>query len=569
MELTELLELKKTDPKKFRKAVLALPDDIKRLLLNYADVLRAGDEFSPEGYRSFYNVINIDKLPDHAFYCWIVPLFYSRGEIGEERFRKYYEGKGAKFSFVMDECLQYEVPNSGLVAEAFRASTKSTTITIGFMLYFLGHHPSTSNLLIQVADTPAQQNSAKVAEIISVNPGWKAIFPNIVPDRESAWGAEGYNIIDKSVPQEEWSKLISTRKEKSFVGRGYASRSNIGEHPNGLLIVDDICDENNTSSQLELEKVLKVLSGTLFYMKVDSTWTIFVGTPWVEGDVIDYVKNTKRYVSTKIPAYWTNDMGEIVYAWPELRGEKWVNDSKAETVGSEFARMVLLDLSKAGVGSLKYQGFNHELLGNSFNWIVHGGLDPINVDPNNLKDNKRSFMAMAFVAEIPEGGAVVLDGVLEQCTELEAEYHIAKAQTDYPNYQYTAVENVGGGALFIQVARRNSKLRIIDSDLTGFKKKGGRIKSKADRFLGEAAPWFENGVVKISTANTPFLNALRRLFEKFYDLDPNHSKEFDCGDAVYHALKSMPHILTIKRSDELPSINKKERTSMWDGLGSA
>ena len=568
MELNDLLKLQKEDPKKFKKTVLDLPIEMKRLFLHYADVLKAGSEFSPEGFRAYFNVINDPlELLDHAYYCWVIPLFYSKGLIGVDKFKEYYTGKGEKFSFVMDECLKYELPKSGMVAEAFRESAKSITLTIGFMSYFIGHHPQTSNLLIQVADTPAQQNTAKIAELIRNNPGWKAVFPHVIPDKDTAWGAEGYNVIDTRVPLAEWSKIISTRKEKSFVGRGYGSQSNIGEHPNGLLIVDDICDEHNTASDTELQKVLKTLSSTLLYMITKQTWVIFVGTPWVDKDVIAYVKNTGEYIATKLPAYWENDKG-TVYAWPEERGEDWRALKRKITISSEYARMVLLDLSKSGSGSLKYYPYQAESV--SFNWVIIGGADPTNVMPNAYDGKKRSHFALAYVAKLPQGGAVVLDGVLEQCSQLEAENYIAQAQTKYPNYSHTAIENVGGGALFIQVVRRNSALRIIDSDLHGFIKKGGRIRSKADRILIEMAPWFENGVVRISTANTPFLTNLRRLFDNFYDLDPKSDKAFDCGDAVYHALKSMPEVLMINSNPEgLPELQKKVKTSMWSGLGSA
>jgi len=190
LELAELLKLQKEDPKKFKKTVLDLPVEMKRLFLHYADVLKAGSEFSPEGFRAYFNVINDPlELLDHAYYCWVIPLFYSKGLIGVDKFKEYYTGKGEKFSFVMDECLKYELPKSGMVAEAFRESAKSITLTIGFMSYFIGHHPETSNLLIQVADNPAQQNTAKIAELIRNNPGWKAIFPHVIPDKDTAWGA--------------------------------------------------------------------------------------------------------------------------------------------------------------------------------------------------------------------------------------------------------------------------------------------------------------------------------------------------------------------------------------------
>ena len=67
--------------------------------------------------------------------------------------------------------------------------------------------------------------------------------------------------------------------------------------------------------------------------------------------------------------------------------------------------------------------------------------------------------------------------------------------------------------------------------------------------------WFEDGTVRISSADTPFLNALRRLFDKFYDLDPKHDSSFDAFDAVFHALRNMPDVL-VKASAEIPQSQK-------------
>jgi hypothetical protein len=561
LEISDLIAKYKKDPGSLDKLVKELSPEMLKLVLQYDDILRAGGEFSPEGYRSFFKVIFGSPLPDHAYYGWIIPLFYSRGEIGLEKFKGYYEGdRGKLFSFVMDKCLEYEVPKLGMVAEAFRESIKTTALTIGFTAYFIGHHPDRANLLVQVGDDTAKLNAGKIAEIIRDYPGWKAIFPTVVPDLENAWGDKGYDVKRTDVPYDKWKQSIAKRRDNTFVGLGYSSRSNIGKHPDGVLMIDDIHDENNTSSQKELQGVLTVLQGTIFFMMTKNTWVVFVGTPWVTGDVLDYVKDTGEYIFTAIPAYW-EDEGITHYAWESQRGSDWVISKRKTTTSSEFARMVLLDLSKAGSGSLKYYPFASEAI--SFDWPMIGGADPTNVMPNAFDGKKRSYFALAYVAKIPQGGAVVVDGVLEQCSQLEAESFIAQAQTKFRNYRHTAIENVGGGALFIQVVRRNSALRIIDSDLKGFIKKGGRIRSKADRILVEMAPWFENGTVRISSADTPFLNALRRLFDKFYDLDPKSDKSFDTGDAVYHALKSMPEVLQIVSGDELPSITRRVKKDEW------
>ncbi len=567
MELQELVKKYKSGID-LKTLVSELNPETIQLILKWDDVLRAGGEFSPEGYSSFFNVIFGSPLPSHAFYCWVLPLFYAKGMIERGKFLEYYKGKGAKFSFILDKCLEYEVPKIGAVIKAFRESIKTTAMTIGFTAYYIGHHPDKANLLLQVGDDTAKLNAGKVAELIDINPGWKAIFPNVVPDKEAAWGDKGYDVKRTDIPYDKWKQTLAKRRDNTLVGLGYSSRSNIGKHPDGILVIDDIHDENNTASQKELQGVLQVLQGTIFFMMTASTWVVFVGTPWVDGDVLDFVEQTGEYIPTQLPAFWIDINGHTNYAWDKERGEDWVSSKRKTTTGAEFARMVLLDLSKAGSGTLKYYNFAQEAL--SFDWPIVGGADPTNVMPGAFDGKKRSYFALAYVTKLPQGGAVVLDGVLEQCSQIEAENYIAMAQTKFPRYKFTAIENVGGGALFIQVVRRNSALRIIDSDLHGFLKKGGRIRSKADRILLEMAPWFENGVVRINSAHTPFLDALRRLFDKFYDLDPKSDYSFDVGDAVYHALKAMPEVLVIKSpEDGLPSIVPKKREHMWSSLGSA
>ena len=48
-----------------------------------------------------------------------------------------------------------------------------------------------------------------------------------------------------------------------MLGLGYKSRAIIGKHPTGVLLIDDIHDENNTRSGRELEMVRQVLAGTI------------------------------------------------------------------------------------------------------------------------------------------------------------------------------------------------------------------------------------------------------------------------------------------------------------------
>ncbi len=89
----------------------------------------AGQDDGLAGFGQFYCLVFGRELPRHAREEWL-PAIYGAKE----------EGKGA-------------------VIEAFRGSTKTTTLTIAWAAFNVGHHPEHSNLLIQVGDDIARDNT--------------------------------------------------------------------------------------------------------------------------------------------------------------------------------------------------------------------------------------------------------------------------------------------------------------------------------------------------------------------------------------------------------------------------
>jgi hypothetical protein len=93
----------------------------------------------------------------------------------------------------------------------------------------------------------------------------------------------------------------------------------------------------------------------------------------------------------------------------------------------------------------------------------------------------------------------------------------------------------------------------VDSNLSFTGK--GKVRAKADRINLELSPWVEAGMITFSDADTPYLRALKRLFDKFFDLDPA-DEAWDAGDALYHAAKLYPDILRVP--DHGNSMNPQE-----------
>jgi phage terminase large subunit-like protein len=118
----------------------------------------------------------------------------------------------------------------------------------------------------------------------------------------------------------------------------------------------------------------------------------------------------------------------------------------------------------------------------------------------------------------------------------------------FRGHTLTVVEGDGKGEEFIQTIRRNPGLRILALK-TGGKRKSARLEKGLQ-------PALASGQVKISDANTPFLNALRKELA-----DYPHSRHDDTMDAVYWALRGMPDVLVGEKVfDELPDKNYKKKS---------
>ncbi len=495
----------------------------------------AAREFTWTGFRNFFWCWTGMELPSHS--------------------KEWFDGIMA----------QKEQKKTGTVIEAFRESAKTTIVTLGFTAWFIGLFPHTCSLLIQVGDDIAKDNSSKISEIIERTPAWQYCFPHVVPDKESGWGDKGYYVKRTDIEAKEWEKLIATRKFGTFLGVGYSSNSIIGKHPTGLLIIDDIVNETNSSSERELSATLKILQGTIFYTITHDTWTIVIGTPWKENDVIDYCKKTGEFVKVLTPAYIDVD-GKITYAWPSERGEEWVERKRRITSQNEFARMVLLDLTKMGTKSFRYQSFPHMSI--DWKWPMIVGVDPVTTSPMVTgREGGISHFAACMALKTPYNKVVIPDGVVEKISADDGERKIVEMQRMYPSFDRASIEIDGGGVLFASMASRNPGLRIVPHLVSELPK--GKKKFRSYNFL---EPLFRNGLIVVSDADTPFLNRLRSYLDNYPNFSDTAS-EWDVADALLMAIFDLPEvwsqITSISGEDVVRNMwtPKKTKPSPWSDLG--
>ena len=511
------------------------------------DLIRtATEEDSPDGFIAFYMYLTQGRMPEHAK-GWVHDIYARKAE------------------------------DRGSLIFAFRGSWKTTTLTLYFTAFRMGKEAWKSNLILQVNDAKAQTTTQAIAELIKDSPRWKEIFPTVVPNKKKGWGAEGYWIRDTSIPDDEWADLIAIEGgDPSLLGLGITSGSVIGSHPTGVLFLDDIHDQDNTSSELERTKVLLKVTDTVLPMVVTDatmeegkqlqTWTIAVGTPWHEKDSYHYLKNTGEFGFLYSPLLYPVNEGDPNATWFEHKKlEGWYRIMWEDHIPKRavirqynnsghrgFWRMYLLSLIGATDIGLPFTSFPHERimeLKKDYDLEYAAGVDYASIieirgkvmDPRN-----RSLFALAYGCILPQRAFVVTGGITGHYTQLKSESHVEKVQGMFKRFRTTGIEMNGKGEEFFQVLQRKPELDIFPY-LTGKIKKDFRLESQ----LG---PWLEMGKIMISDEDTPFLNDLRKsLWEFPYG-------NLDILDAVFGVSKTIPDILVVERTEggNLPS-SKEEK----------
>jgi phage terminase large subunit-like protein len=409
-----------------------------------------------------------------------------------------------------------------------------------FFAYRVGKEPHKVNAVIRINDEKANETTAAVAQMIEHNPKWKKVFPSVVPDKERGWGANGYFV--KRTDVDNWAEICTESPDgPTFVGYGWKSGSIIGSRFNGVVIVDDIHDDQNTRSERTLAQMRSFVNDVLDYCLMKGAWEIWNFTPWTMNDVYAELKSTGLYKHSKTPvmrkaeegegSYWELDE-RIPYSgqwwhlyWPEVWGFDRIGEKYLKTGAIGFARMMMLDLEATKGITLKEEWL-HYYPANEVDrsWPVYMGIDYASTQ-DKIRDKKRDYFALALFRAIPGGGLVLFDGYRGHLSKGEALKKVAALNSAYPYTQLIGVESIGKGEEFY------NDLVFVD-DAYGVPLPLYEVNyhrgSKGQRFEEWLAPRFQSGRIWVSNAQTQFL----REFINEWLLWPNGEHD-DCLDAVY------------------------------------
>lgn len=499
--LKSFLALTKSDPEKARKILQSNPKVLKELQeldKKYA----AAETVSLEGFQIFYKAIYLRPLPKAA------------EPIVKEFVWAFHNKKGA-----MEEC--------------WRGFGKSTLL-LAWVAYIMGARPVGSSTLIRINEKAAQKSGNTIAEIIDTNPGWKEIFPHVVPDKDAGWSAEnGYHVQDmrivKAEGHDKWLQLCFAdhTSEPSLACGGVSSGIVIGTHPTNGSWFDDLHDESNTRSRAEMDEIVAILKGNII-----STWFGMGGspaigvacTPWSDKDAYVEMMKTGLFRKVSIPIFVKE--GEIPPEHPAR--ELWESNAKEHTFYFEpyqcnviltapkefplekilemynanparFGQMYLLDLN-----TLKGLTLKREQLGEfpaekiDPSWPTYFGVDFASTTDGVKGDT--DYFALAIGKSIPGGGIVVTGGYVDRIPMHTA---MAKMQSLYEIHRpiLIGVEKLGGGRQFVETLLYSTRLPILPLPL-----QGTPMKSKGQKFEDVLSSLFSQGRMWISSNHDEYID---------------------------------------------------------------
>ncbi len=467
----------------------------------------------------------------------------------------------------IDDLYAAKVAEAYFGNEAFRGATKTTSITETFTAYQMALYPERSNLFVQADDKQGAKHAGNVADMVAINPMWKALFPDIVPDMDKAWGeVSGYWVKDLRYG-DEWTKI--RHKDPTLLGAGYRASIVTGSHPTGVFAIDDINNDKNTESDAMNAEVNRVLTDTLYPMIEDVAFHTFSQTPWTKMDALGKAKATGAYIWTRTPVMdivaqgtpgaelievtHTPEGGEIIYAtwaklrWPQKFGPKRIAQVYRKSGQKGFARMYLLDLTAVEGLRLRSEWLHrYPLYQIGRDWPVYMGIDYASTG-DVVKDKDRDYFSLAVVRSIP-GIAVIVDGVREQMSRGAAEKKVRAIASMYPTLKAIGVEMEGKGEEFYAQLATTGTLPLVPMKTRG--------RSKGFRFEDIMAKHFEFSHVWLSDQETPFLTAFR---DEWASWDGTQKTHDDTLDAVYYALAAAGVFLTSTEEAEEADFSPRYR----------
>jgi hypothetical protein len=525
----------------------SLPDDAREqsLMADRAALARSG--VTEDAFSHFHWVITKHEPSPYAMNVWIPELV--------EAYRK----------------------QTGVILDSFRGSGKSFILSL-WALFVTGHNPVGSTVLVRINELAAKQTGNYMKRIIEHSAGWSMCFPNVVPDEAAGWSSDGYYIKDSGVDYKVWVEKTGSDHgaDPSILPVGVTSDNIIGKHPTNGMYFDDLHNEKNTRSAVEMQKTVDI-----FRSDIIPTWTrpgqssptlAVACTLWHEKDVYHAMMATGMFKHIQQPIMWPDEDGEYIseamayngkrvsLAWPDgFSMEDIVKTEKKNPV--QFWRMYLCNLEMMKGLALKREWLHYYPADEiDPSWPVYLAIDFAST-MDKLKNRDRDYFALAIGRVIPGGGVVLVGGFRGRISTGEAIEKVKGIASQFPTLQTIGVEKWGKGEEFVTQLLYETNLPILPLPL-----KGAVVRSKGQRFQEGLAPMFMTSRMWVSDVEDDFIRAFKDEWVG-WDGGKSRTGHDDTLDAVYWlAMVARGNLMRI--DTPLESIGKtKVSSNPYKGIG--
>lgn len=327
-----------------------------------------------------------------------------------------------------DECYEHKEHGLGLLP---RGSSKTTSFTIGKSSKLIAKNPDIRIGLFSNTATQAEAFSRAIRTTISENDRHLEIY-------ETGTGSPKWTDAEWIHPKSRHKK---GSKDVTVYAQGVGGA--IISKRFDIIICDDILDEENTSSPLQMEKTETWFWKTLKPCLVPGGIFFVVGTRWAEGDLYQTLldpkdQGGKAWRALIKSAIVFDENGDEQSYWPE----RWTLadlEKEREDMGSAlFACAYMNDIS----GLMKGNVFHPLPPDHYFSTLPEGRRYTyrMGVDLASSEKERADFTARVVSAQDDEGNFFVLSAYRDKREDHHAEF-IYDGYLAYPEIDLVICEN--------------------------------------------------------------------------------------------------------------------------------
>lgn len=214
-------------------------------------------------------------------------------------------------------------PNYPFVNIVSPPGAAKTHILVYSLAYVMGYDPLTTNALITVSSTQAEDRMEMLKGIVEHNKAYKNVFPEIEINPFFPNNTEEFSLRPKEqfMAYDTWMTKRQQEGEPhdpTLKAVGYGGKSVIGSRWSGLMGIDDIIDESMLTPDFQKKVgryIVNTLQGRLVPRKGRG---VIIGNRWMIGDVPEQLKRNPRWFTIETPAWWIDEKGVKHSYWEDL-----------------------------------------------------------------------------------------------------------------------------------------------------------------------------------------------------------------------------------------------------------